>query len=80
MAITSIQLKPHETFDFKQPDNWIRWTRRFEQFRTASGLDSDADTKQISTLLCCLGEEAEDVLASTNISSDHRKRFSAETK
>ena len=32
--------------------------------------------KQINTLLYCLGEEAEAVLDSTNITSDERKEYS----
>ena len=44
---------------------WSRWKSRFEQFRYASGLSDKDDARQISTLLYCLGEEAEDVLKST---------------
>ena len=32
---------------------------------------------QVSTLLYCLGEEAEDILTSTNISDDQRKQYEA---
>ena len=62
-----IRLEPPEAFNFKNPDEWSRWIRRFEQFHVASGLDTEAGTKQVSTLLYCLGEEAETVLSSTNI-------------
>ena len=61
--------------DSKSPDEWSRWRRRFEQFRIASGLaDSTAD-KQISTLLYCLGEDAESVLTSTNATEEDRKDY-----
>ena len=66
--MAQLQLQPPAQFDFKNPDDWPRWKRRFEQFRVASGMSDDAPTKQISTLLYCLGEEAEAVLASTNAS------------
>ena len=36
---------------------------------------SESDERQISTLLYCLGVEAEDVLTSTNISNDDRKQY-----
>ena len=52
-----------------------RWKRRFQQFREASGLDGSAETKQISTLLYCLGEEAEAVIASTNVTAAERKEY-----
>eukprot|EP00731_Ephydatia_muelleri_P002671 Em0001g2671a len=57
------QLEPPPSFDFRKPDEWPRWFRRFDQFRVASGLAADSEEKQVSTLLYCLGEEAEEVLA-----------------
>ena len=33
--------------------------------------------QSVSTLLYCMGEEAEDVLTSTEISDDERKRYDA---
>ena len=70
-----LQLQPPEPFDFKKPDEWPRWSKRFEQFRVASGLNSEDETRQVCTLLYCLGAEAEDVLRSTNISDDNRKKY-----
>ena len=59
----------------KKPDEWIRWKRRFQQFLSASGLDKEEESCQISTLLYCLGDEAEGVLASTNISDNDWKKY-----
>ena len=73
--MVTIQLKPPEPFNFKTPDEWPRWRRCFEQFRVASGLGEESATKQISTLLYCLGEEAESVLTSTNATEDERKVY-----
>ena len=70
-------LKPPEPFNFQNPDDWPRWRRRFEQFRVASGLGDSTATQQVSTLLYCIGEEAEAVLASTGITEDERKRYDA---
>ena len=77
MAGASVQLKAPEPFDFKQPDNWPKWKKRFEQFRVASGLSKEDEPRQVSTLLYCLGEEADDVLTSTNIKDDDRKKYDA---
>ena len=66
--MASFKLEPPESFDFSKPDGWNRWKRRFDQFRVASGLANEDDAKQVSTLLYCLGEGAEDTLSSTNIS------------
>ena len=75
--MAQVQLKPPSPFDFKTPDDWPRWKRRFEQFRVASGLSQDGVSKQVNTLLYCLGEEAEDVLASTNPSQEETRAYDA---
>ncbi|KAL5505300.1 hypothetical protein EMCRGX_G006710 [Ephydatia muelleri] len=62
MATPNFRLEPPPSFDFRKPDEWPRWFRRFDQFRVASGL-ADSEEKQVSTRLYCLGEEAEEVLA-----------------
>lgn len=74
--MATIQLQPPPPFDFKTPDDWPRWRRRFEQFRVASGLGEQSAAKQISTLLYCLGEEAESVLTSTNATEEERGVYS----
>ena len=65
--MAGIHLQPPQQFNFKQPDGWSSWKRRFNQFRVASGLDQDPSAKQVSTLIYCMGEEAEVILVSTNI-------------
>ena len=72
--MATIQLQPPQPFDFSRPDEWSRWKSRFEQFRYASGLSDKDDARQISTLLYCLGEEAEDVLKSTKIKKEDEKK------
>ena len=71
--MSGIQLTPPGPFNFKSPDEWPRWRKRYEQFRVASGLSTDSAAKQVSTLLYCLGEEAESVLMSTSATADDRK-------
>lgn len=75
--MASLCLQPPAPFDFRTPDEWPRWKRRFEQFRLASGLSTDDSEKQVSTLLYCMGEDAEDTLISTNVTADERKDYSA---
>ena len=71
----SIPVAPPEQFDFKRPDEWLRWKRRFEQFLCASGLDKEGDERKIGTLLYCLGPDADDVLTSTSIGDEDRKKY-----
>ena len=75
VKMAQLRLDPPETFDFRKPDDWPRWKRRFEQFRIASGLSGSTNVQQVSTLLYCIGEEAESVLTSTNASDDDRKDY-----
>ena len=72
---STITLSPPPSFDFKQPDEWTKWKRRFEQFMSASGLDKEDDARKISTFLYCIGDEAEDILVSTNITDESRKKY-----
>ena len=75
MAYPAAILQAPASFTFNSPDEWPKWKRRFEQYQVASGLDKEEDERQVSTLLYCLGEEADDVLTSTNITPENRKKF-----
>ena len=67
--MASLHLDPPRVFNFKYPDEWPRRNRRFEQFRLASGLGSESEERQVSTLFYCMGEAVKDTPSSTNISS-----------
>ena len=71
MASNAVLQHP-PTFDFKAPDGWLKWKRRYLQFQEATGLE---EGRQVSTFLYCMGEEANDVLTSTNISEEDAKKF-----
>ena len=73
--MAQIQFKPPDPLNFKSPEDWPCWKQHFEQFCVASGLVDESAKKQVSTLLYCLGEEAETVLASTNITDEQRKVY-----
>ena len=73
--MAQIRLQPPDPFNFRNPDDWLRWKRRFQQFREALGLSEAAASKQISTFLYCLGEEVEAVLSSTNATAEERTDY-----
>ena len=75
-ASYNASLRPPAAFPFEIPDVWPKWRRRFEQYQVASGLSKESEECQVSTLLYCLGEEAEDISDSTGISEEHRKQYS----
>ena len=73
--MASAQLQQPESFNFRNPDDWAKWKRQFEQFRSASGLAAEDEPRQVNTLLYCMGEEAEDALTSTGISAEERQTY-----
>ena len=75
MATSYIRLEPPAAFDFKKPEEWPHWKQKFERFRLASGLSND-ESKQVSTLLYCLGEEGEDVLLSARCDEKAKQKYS----
>ena len=77
MAKFNATLSAPTVFPFDTPDYWPKWRRRFEQYRLASGLSKEPEERQVNTLLYCLGEEAEDILTSTNISDEDRKSYAS---
>ena len=48
---------------------------RFKQFCMASGLSDNSNEHQASTLLYCLGADVEDILLTTNITTDHQNKY-----
>ena len=73
--MAQLQLKPPDNFGFKEPDTWPKWKKQFEHFRVASDLASESEQRQVSTLLYCLGEDAEEVLNSTDIAAADKKKY-----
>ena len=73
--VGTLQFRVSEAFSFNKPDEWLKWHKRFEQFRVASGLSAEGQARQVSTLLYRMGEEAEDVLTYTYITTDEKKDY-----
>ncbi len=73
--MTSLRLQPPEQFVFRKPDEWPKWKKRFQQFRSASGLSGETEVRQVDTLLYCMGDEAESVLSSTDITAENREKY-----
>ena len=73
--MASIQLKPPQPFNLSKQDKWPRWKRRYKQYRHASGLATEDDMRQVSILLYCLGQEADDVQSATGISEEDSQKY-----
>ena len=74
--MASLSLRPPVPFNFRKPEEWKKWKSRFEQYRLASGLSKESAERQVSSLLYCMGEDAEAVLATTRISDKDRADYS----
>ena len=69
------QVAPPEPFTFSRPEEWTRWSRRFERFRQASGLKEKDDEAQVNTLIYSMGDEADDILRSFGLSEPDSKKY-----
>ena len=56
------KISPPEPFDFKKPEEWDKWIRRFGRFRLATGLQKESNEVQVNSLLYSMGDSADDVL------------------
>ena len=74
MAAT-FQVAAPEPFNFGRPEEWAKWIRRFERFRTASGLAEKEDEMQVNTLIYTMGDRADDILRSLTLTVEDRKKY-----
>ena len=73
-SFTTYQVTPPSKFSFKAV-GWTRWIRRFERFRMATELDKKDEAKQVNTLIYTMGDEADDILLSFNLSPEDLQRY-----
>ena len=72
IPIPSYQVPPPEAFNFK-PKEWSCWIKRFERFRKATELDHEDGESQVNTLICSIGEEADDIVISFGLTAEEAK-------
>ena len=73
--MASYQIPAIEAFDFSTPTEWPNWIRHFERFRNASGIADKSQQSQIDTLIYSMGDKADDILQSFNLSEDDLKSY-----
>ena len=74
-SATAYQVQPPEPFTFTRPADWPKWLRRFKRFKTASGLAEKADIVQVNTFLYSMGDEADDILRSFNLTEAQQAEY-----
>ena len=61
-------IKPPGGLDFSRAqESWDEWSRRFERYRSASGLSEKAAQRQVDTLFYIMGEEAEKIFSQLTV-------------
>ena len=75
-VMASYQIPAIETFDFNTPSEWPSWIRRFKRFRQASGLSAKSEESQVNTLIYSMGDKADNILQSFNLSEEDVKKYS----
>lgn len=73
-ATLSLALPSPEPFSFVACE-WEKWIRRFDRFRTVSGLINRDEETQISTLIYSMGQKGEDVYDSLKLSEEDKKKY-----
>ena len=73
--MAELRISPPEAFTFSRPEEWIKWIRRFERFRQASGLAEKEQVSQIHTLIYTMGDSAEDILSSFRLTEEQGKSY-----
>ena len=76
--MASFMLRPP---NFRQPEEWKKWLKRFEQFESLPVcLQNQENGKSAACCTVYMGNDAMDVLATTNISDGDKKDYSKVVK
>ena len=74
-TMTSFRVELPENFDFNRQEEWPKCSRRFERFRTMSGLSKkEEEESQIKTQIFAMGDEADYTLHSFRLNTMQLKQ------
>ena len=65
---------------FRLPEDWPKWSRRFDLFQQASGLVKEEEKSQINTLIYAMADKADDILNSFKLSTPQLKQYHTVTR
>ena len=77
MATATYQMFLPESFDFTKREEWLKWLRRFERFRQASGLAEKSEETQVNTPVYCMVDIANDIHRSFEQTGEYSKKYEA---
>ena len=73
--MASNTISPPAPFDFKNPEDWPKWIRRFERCRISTELNKKGEPLQINTMIYCMGDEADDIVKSFTFAEEDEKKY-----
>ena len=73
--MATYHLSSMNQFNFKNPEEWPQWIRRFERFREASGVSSKSEQSQVNILIYSMGPKADDIFQSFTLSEADGKKY-----
>ena len=73
--MATFQVTAPELFNFSCPSDSVKWIRRYEHFRIASGIDKHSEATQVNSLIYSMGDQADDILRSFNLSKEDAKKY-----
>ena len=73
--MATYQITAPENFNFKRPEDWPRWVRKFERFRQASGLSEKEEASQVNALIYTMGDAVDDILSSLGLSEEDKEKY-----
>ncbi|CAM1332561.1 Uncharacterised protein r2_g4166 [Pycnogonum litorale] len=63
------KVRTPECFTFSEPNKWPSWKERFQRFRLASKLHTEDGEVQVSSLIYCMGADAEQIFKQYRVDS-----------
>ena len=75
VRMASYQIAAPPSFDFRQTEEWPKWSRRFQRVRNASGLAQKPEEEQVNMLIYTMGDEGDDILNTLGLSEADRKKY-----
>ncbi|KAL1443699.1 hypothetical protein MTO96_007282 [Rhipicephalus appendiculatus] len=72
--MASFVIQPPDAFNFSSPNEWPKWKKRFERFRTSSGLCVKPELHQVDALLYIMGTRGEHTASEGGVYDVSNKR------
>ena len=73
--MATFQVTVPKRFNFSCLSDWVKWIQRHECSQIASGIDKHSKATQVNSLIYSMGDQADDILRSFNLSEEDTKKY-----